>query len=92
MSRCKGCGRSLTPSETGKPPDCESMDRDVFDADQATAVELTIAEAAKKLAEKHYEIETGVKQIFKIVDRVDVTLMPGPLAGQGGLPRSSFWR
>jgi hypothetical protein len=74
MSQCKNCGKTLTPSETGNPcPDCGSMDRDIFDGDQGDAVD--ISEAAENLARKHYEIEAGVTQIFRITDRVDATVV-----------------
>lgn len=61
------------------------MNRDIFDTDQGTAVDIDVSEATKNLARKHYEIEGALTHIFQIKDRVDVALQPGALAGAGQL-------
>jgi hypothetical protein len=61
------------------------MDRVIFTTDQGTAEHIDVSEAAKKLANKRYEIEAGVTEIFQIKDSVDVTIQPDPLAGEGRL-------
>lgn len=71
---CKNCGKSLTPEEAGAPcPHCGSRDRNVAATDQAVATEK--AEAAKELAKKHYQIEAGLTQIFRITERVEVEVI-----------------
>jgi RNA polymerase subunit RPABC4/transcription elongation factor Spt4 len=60
---CKKCGRWLNAPEMGNPcPDCGSMDRTVFGVDAAQATDRE--EVARALANKHYEIESGLSQIF----------------------------
>jgi len=51
------------------------MDRSITDFDQATSIE--IAEAAEALARKHYEIETGLTQIFRIADTAGAAVIRG---------------
>lgn len=72
--RCKNCGKSLTPEQAGAPcPNCGSLDTNVVATDQAIATEK--AEAAKELAKKHYQIEAGLTQIFRITERVEVEVI-----------------
>jgi hypothetical protein len=69
MIQCAQCGLALTPAQHGGPcPRCGSQNRLVVAADQATAGE--VCEAARELAMRHYEIEEGLIQIFRITDRV----------------------
>ena len=76
MARCRKCGRSLTPAETGLPcPDCGSSDRDITSSDQATLIE--VAKATEALARKHYEIESGLTQIFRLTDTAEATVTRG---------------
>ena len=73
MGRCTKCGKSLSTSEVGLPcPGCGSMDREIFASDQAQVVE-----AAKVLARKHYEIEEGLTQIFRITDTAEARVTRG---------------
>ena len=65
MAQCRGCGRFLTIAETGAPcPNCGCVDRNVTSFEQAHAVEGAVAEAAKVLAWKHYELEEGAHPYF----------------------------
>jgi len=78
MAQCRGCGRFLTIAETGAPcPNCECMDRNVTSFEQAHAVEGAVAEAAKVLAWKHYELEEGLTHIFRITDKTVATVTRG---------------
>jgi len=76
MAQCKGCGKFLTPEETGSPcPKCGSMDRDITSFDQAKLID--IAKASEVLARKHYEIEAGLTHIFRITDTAEATVTRG---------------
>ena len=76
MVQCKNCQRFLTQAEAGLPcPQCGGLDRDVTDLDQAVSID--VAEAAQALAWKHYEIETGLTQIFRITDTAEATVSRG---------------
>lgn len=68
MGRCKKCGKSLTAAEMNSPcPDCGEVDRIVGDVDRFTMREaLDVDTAAESLARRHYEIEPGLVQIFRI--------------------------
>jgi hypothetical protein len=45
----------------------------VFGVDQGTVEEIN--KAAKELAERHYELESGLTQIFRITDRVEASVV-----------------
>ncbi len=76
MARCMGCGKPLTPANVGHPcPNCGSWDREIDATDQATLSD--VAKAAEVLARKHYEIDEGVSQIFRITDAVEATVIRG---------------
>ena len=64
-------------SRAGAVPDCECMDRNVTSFEQAHAVEGAVAEAAKVLAWKHYELEEGLTHIFRITDKTVATVTRG---------------
>jgi uncharacterized Zn finger protein (UPF0148 family) len=71
---CAKCGNSLTPEQSGYPcPNCGNLDRNNAVADQALAADK--AEAAKELAKKHYEIETGLTQIFRVTGKAEVEVV-----------------
>jgi len=71
MGQCKQWGKYLTPAETGLPcPNCGSSDRVITSFDQGSSIE--VAKAAEVLARKHYEIEAGLTQIFRIIDAAEV--------------------
>ena len=68
MIQCRQCGLTLAPAQHGDPcPRCGSKEKLVTGADQATAVD--VADAVRELAMRHYEIEDGLVQIFRITDR-----------------------
>jgi hypothetical protein len=48
------------------------LDREIASSDQAQ-----VSEAAMILARKHYEIEEGLTQIFRITDTVDASVTRG---------------
>ncbi|MHB1558164.1 MAG: hypothetical protein ACYC61_11935 [Isosphaeraceae bacterium] len=76
MVKCKNCQKPLNIGEPGLPcPHCGSMERVTTASDQATSGE--IAEAAAVLARKHYEIEAGLTQIFRITDAAEATVPRG---------------
>jgi hypothetical protein len=65
--QCRECGLNLEPAQINDPcPTCGSRDRLVFGFDQATAIDSSLA--ARELAMRHYEIEDGLIQIFRITD------------------------
>ena len=43
---------------------------------QAEAEASATAEAAKELANRHYELEAGLTQIFRITDKVEAQVIP----------------
>jgi hypothetical protein len=60
---CKKCGRWLNAPEMKDPcPDCGSLDRIVFGLDSAAGTDMQAV--ARQLANKHYEIETGLSRIY----------------------------
>jgi hypothetical protein len=68
MIQCRECGLALTPAQHGVPcPRCGSPEKLVIGTDQANAIEAS--DAARQLAMRHYEIEDGLIQIFRITDR-----------------------
>jgi hypothetical protein len=74
MIQCAQCGLALTPAQHNDPcPTCGSETRLIIAADQATASEVCDA-AARELAMRHYEIEEGLIQIFRINDRAAAAL------------------
>ena len=63
--RCAKCSRWLTPEDNGQPcPRCGSMDRKIFEHDQAVADDK--AAVAQALAKKHYQAEVGLQRIFRL--------------------------
>jgi predicted nucleic acid-binding Zn-ribbon protein len=65
---CARCGESFAPAQMGAPcPNCGSPDKILYAEDQAVADER--AAAARILAEKHYQVEDGLTQIFRITDK-----------------------
>jgi hypothetical protein len=73
--RCAKCSRWLTPEENGQPcPRCGSMDRKIFQQDQAVAVDK--AEVARALAKKHYQAEVGLQRIFRLTGSAEVEGRP----------------
>lgn len=71
MIQCRQCGRPLTPAQHGVPcPWCGSKEKLVISADQANALEAN--DAVWELAMRHYEIEDGLVQIFRITDSATV--------------------
>jgi hypothetical protein len=68
MIQCRRCGLALTPAQHGDPcPRCGTKEKLVIGADQANAID--VADAVRELAMRHYEIEDGLVQIFRITDR-----------------------
>jgi hypothetical protein len=69
ISACKQCGHS--PLEEGAPcPNCGRLDGALPAVDQAVTDDK--AAAARILAERHYELEDGLTQIFRITDKAEV--------------------
>lgn len=63
--KCAGCGKKLSAQQAGEPCSrCGSQDRNLAATEQAVVAEK--ARAVKELARKHFEIETGLKRIFRI--------------------------
>ena len=73
MIQCRQCGLALTPEQRGIPcPLCGSKEELVIDADQANGMDAS--DAVRELAMRHYEIEDGLVQIFRINDRAAAEL------------------
>jgi hypothetical protein len=71
---CAKCGKALSPQRLGVPcPDCGRLDRNIDDSDRAVAAEKL--EVAKELAKKHYELEAGLTQIFRITGKAAVEVV-----------------
>ncbi len=67
MIQCRQCGLALTPAQHGVPcPRCGSKEKLGVGADQANATEAS--DAVRELAMRHYEIEDGLVQIFRVID------------------------
>jgi len=72
--KCAKCGKALTPQQAGEPcPKCGSRDRKLTSEEQAVVTEK--AKAAKELAKKHYQVETGLKRIFRVTGTVEVEIV-----------------
>jgi hypothetical protein len=72
---CAECGESLTPGQRSAPcPKCGSLKQILIAADQAIASET--AEAAKELANLHYEVEAGLTQVFLLNDNAEAQAIP----------------
>lgn len=69
---CAKCGESLTEERIGGAPcpNCGSLDRKMFAVDQAVAAEK--AAVAEHLANKHYQVEEGLTQVFRITANAEV--------------------
>jgi hypothetical protein len=73
--QCAKCEKSLTPEQLNTPcPDCGSRERRISALNQTKASER--AEAAKELANRHYELEAGLTQIFRITDKSEAQVIP----------------
>jgi len=73
--RCAKCSRWLSLSENGQPcPQCGSVDRQIYDQDQAVADDK--AEVARSLARKHYEAEDGLQRVFRLTVSAEVEMRP----------------
>lgn len=73
--RCAKCSRWLTPEQNGQPcPRCGSMDRKIFEQDQAVAGDK--AEVARALATKHYQADGGLQRIFRLTGSAEVEVRP----------------
>ena len=72
---CKNCERWLTAHEMDSPcPDCGSMDRIKFAVDGAI---VTKREAvARGLANKHFEIESGLTDVYWITSASEAESSP----------------
>lgn len=76
MITCATCHKTLTFEEANSPcPKCGSFDRSVCASDQADLGEQALitakTAAAQELAKKHYEIEDGLKQIFRLTSKAE---------------------
>jgi DNA-directed RNA polymerase subunit RPC12/RpoP len=68
---CARCGESFTPAQMDAPcSNCGSPDKILYAEDQAVADER--AAAARILAEKHYRLDDGLTQIFRITDKAEL--------------------
>jgi hypothetical protein len=73
--QCAKCSRWLTPGENGQPcPRCGSIDRKIFDQDQAVADDK--ADVARTLANKHYEAEDGLQRVFRLTGSTALEMRP----------------
>jgi hypothetical protein len=71
---CKKCEKLLTVEQSSAPcPQCGSMDRLILAVDQANGIEREDAE--RELAMRHYEIEAGLTQIFRITDKAEAQVV-----------------
>ena len=67
MIQCRQCGLTRTTAQRGVPcPRCGSREELIIDADEANGIE--VGDAVRELAMRHYEIEDGLVQIFRITD------------------------
>jgi uncharacterized Zn finger protein (UPF0148 family) len=75
---CAKCGQSLTPQEADVPcPQCGSLDRKNAVSDQAVVLEAAKKdEAARELANKHYQLEAGLTQIVRFSGKAEVEVLP----------------
>jgi hypothetical protein len=72
---CKNCERWLTAAEMGSPcPVCGSMDRIIFGVDGGIGTEREAV--ARGLANKHYEIESGLTQVYWITSASEAESSP----------------
>jgi|SRR5579864_7009855 len=72
---CANCGKTLTSEQADAPcANCGSLDRGVAAPDQVVAREKL--EVAKELAKKHYQVEAGLTQIFRITVKADAEIIP----------------
>jgi hypothetical protein len=73
--KCAQCGKELTPQQAGEPcPECGNRDRNLNAQEQAVVTEKV--KAAKELAAKHYQVEAGLKRIFRITGTAEVEAVP----------------
>ena len=75
---CAKCHKALTPEQVDFPcPECGSNDRELCAPDRALGVDQAIVTekslAAKRLAEKHYEVEDGLMQIFRLTGKAEAS-------------------
>jgi predicted RNA-binding Zn-ribbon protein involved in translation (DUF1610 family) len=67
MIKCAECGHSLTPGQRSAPcPNCGGLKQMIIAAD----------EAAKELANLHYEVEAGLTHIFLLNDKAEARTIP----------------
>jgi hypothetical protein len=77
MVICAKCGKSLPSEQADSPcPECGSLDRELCATDGAVAMDQAIVKAklaaARELAKKHYEVEDGLTQIFRLIGKSEV--------------------
>lgn len=73
--RCAKCCRWLTPDEEGQPcPRCGSRDVVVLGREQDVAEEK--AAVARRLAETHYQADTGLQRVVRLTGDADVEVRP----------------
>lgn len=74
MVVCAKCGKSLTEEERNSPcPNCGERHVMIHALDAGSVAEIN--HAATELAQRHYELEAGVTQIFRITDRADANVV-----------------
>lgn len=71
---CSCCNRSLTPEESGRQcPACGSVERTNVANEHANAEDSAKrADAARKLATAHYEVEPGLTRVIRFTGSAEV--------------------
>ena len=68
--RCAKCSRWLTPDENDRLcPRCGSLERTAFEQDHEVADEK--AAVARELATKHYQAETGLQTVIRLLSSTE---------------------
>lgn len=74
MFLCAKCGKSLTQEQTQAPcPYCGAWHVMVLGVDQGTAAEIN--QKAKELADRHFELESGLTHVYNITEHSDANMV-----------------
>lgn len=72
---CTNCGTPLTPQQAGEPcPACGSMDRNITAEERAVA--SAKARVARELANRHFQVDPGMKKVFRFSGSAQIELQP----------------
>ncbi len=74
MVICANCKRPIPEGQRAAPcPHCGHSHYMIFDADQGSTADVD--RAAIELAQRHYELESGLTQIFRITDQAEASVV-----------------